>query len=1698
MIDKVCALLDSFVLNNPQQALLEALEYWFAFCMIWAAGGCLSEVDGVDYRKQFSNWGKNEMKTIKFPSKGTVFDYYVKESRLDEWASIVETIDYSSEVPMGEVTVPNTENVSMQTLMKALILVQQPVMLIGLAGCGKTQTCNGLLKNMDPEVFCSHAINFNFYTDFNLLQTMMDIPLEKKAGRLFAPPGKLKLIYFIDDMNMPALDQYNTQTAISLMRQVQEDKHWWDMTKIQLKDIGNTQYLACMNPTAGSFIVNPRLQRWFWTLAVPFPEQSALGTVYSTFMKGHFERLPFKASVQEVVSSLIKSALSVHFAVVGNFRKTAANFHYEFNIRHLSGVFSGLLQASPKDFSEPEKLVALWLHESERIYGDRLVSVADLKRYKAISADMAKKMFGKFNFGKYFQEKNPEILVFAPFSNGHTEDPCYDQIKGTEALLQLLTAALNDYNEQNAAMDLVFFEDAMKHVSRVARIISSSSGHALLVGVGGCNPYMIVISSTYGLNDLKADLQVMYQKAGVKDEGVMFLFTDGQITNEKFLVYINDLLSSGEVADLYMPEDKDGIRNNVRGGCKAAGIQDTPENLWNFFISRIRKNLHMSICFSPVGDGMRNRAKKFPALITCTVIDWFQPWPADALQSVASKFLAPMEIFGEDDSALRTGVVSFFPFSFEASQKISDEFMKKEKRFSYSTPKSFLELLKLYTGMLGGKVDALEDKKERLTNGLEKLRVTQESVSALEEVLTEKAEVVKVKVAEAEVKAEEVGAEKAKVSVETDKANIVAEEAEEISKKVNIQKASCEKDLAAALPLVAQAEAALDVLNVKDFQELKQLAKPPAGIDKLLECVMHLFAGIDPLIEIDKKGRVKDTGWKTAQKIMGNPAAFLTNLKEYKGEIDDMKVTQQNVDLSRAVKVSLGEDDTLEDMFRKKSSAAAGLVVWVINIIMYYDVVVQVEPKRMALKEATETLDAAQTKLKNAKELVAELEKKLAGLMKEFDAVMKEKDDTVAQAKKMSDKLDMAKRLINALSANGVIWEQTVGTVGEELGFIPGDTVIACAYASYVGIFTRDYREECLELYMKFLRKNNVPLGPKPDPLGILCSEADQAGWGTQGLPNDRVSLENGAIMTNSQRWSLIIDPQLQGVVWIKNKEAEAGLVITRMGHNKMVNTFELAIDAGKPVLIEAMGEGVDAVLSPVITRSTIKRGNSRMIKLGDKDIKYHPQFKLVMQTKLSNPHYPPEIQAECTCINFTVTEAGLEDQLNFAIVKLERPDLAREKSRLIAQQNEFKVKLAELEALLLDKLANAEGDLTDDTDLILSLEDAKKTSDEVKEKMVIATETEMKINETSENYRPAASRGALVFFLMMDLRKIHSFYKYSLDAFLVVVTRAVESVTLRKPKAPKEEKKEEEKEEKDEGDEEEEEGDEGEEGEEGEEAAEEAEPEEEEEEIIELTGKDLKNRVDLLSKIITIFVWLYIARGLFSTHKLIVASMLTFRILVRSGALDAGEVNTLYICPPDPAPPPMPENCKSWVLESQWGMLKTLESIPVFKNSGALTQNMEQDSLGWKRWFQEEKAESADLPRSFRDISPFHRLMLLRVLRPDRIGAALVQFVQDNLGNEFIEMDPFSIEVAYNESSCLSPMFFVLFPGTDPTPVVEGMANALGCSDANGKFVNISMGQGQEQIAISALRKRAEEGGWIMLQNIHLMQSWLPQLDRE
>ena len=122
--------------------------------------------------------------------------------------------------------------------------------------------------------------------------------------------------------------------------------------------------------------------------------------------------------------------------------------------------------------------------------------------------------------------------------------------------------------------------------------------------------------------------------------------------------------------------------------------------------------------------------------------------------------------------------------------------------------------------------------------------------------------------------------------------------------------------------------------------------------------------------------------------------------------------------------------------------------------------------------------------------------------------------------------------------------------------------------------------------------------------------------------------------------------------------------------------------------MIENLDEEIDPVLDPLLGRTLIKKG--RAIRLGDKEIEYNPSFQLYLHTKMANPHYKPELQAQTTLINFTVTRQGLEDQLLAEVVKEDRPDLEEQKAELTRQQNEYKILLKTLEDDLLMRLSSA------------------------------------------------------------------------------------------------------------------------------------------------------------------------------------------------------------------------------------------------------------------------------------------------------------------------------------------------------------------------------------------------------------------------
>lgn len=184
---------------------------------------------------------------------------------------------------------------------------------------------------------------------------------------------------------------------------------------------------------------------------------------------------------------------------------------------------------------------------------------------------------------------------------------------------------------------------------------------------------------------------------------------------------------------------------------------------------------------------------------------------------------------------------------------------------------------------------------------------------------------------------------------------------------------------------------------------------------------------------------------------------------------------------------------------------------------------------------------------------------------------------------------------------------------------------------------------------------------------------------------------------------------------------------------------------------------------------------------------------------------------------------------------------------------------------------------------------------------------------------------------------------------------------------------------------------------------------------------------------------------------------MLCFKILIRQGKINENEYTALVKKEIASDPPHQPESLK-FLQESMWPAVKGLENLDIFNN---LASKMEGEHLMWRKWYSDEKPELCDLPKSMSSLGLFHRCLLLRAMRPDRLTNALKQFVGDHMGIQYVEAKPFDIEAIKVEMNPQTPTFFVLFPGVDPTPEVELIGRQSGKVAADGTFINISMGQG-------------------------------------
>ncbi|KAI4494191.1 hypothetical protein M0802_009060 [Mischocyttarus mexicanus] len=1374
-----CGIMESIILEpnvidktTERSRLKIFLTQSFIYSLLWSIGGNIVDA----YREFFELFIKeqfDEHPDARLPA-ADLWNLYmnIQTRRLDLWVKIMPKFEYDKNVPFFDIIVPTINTIRYGYIMQKLTMINMPVLFTGATGVGKSIITKIVLNTLqESNLWVPITLIFSAQTSSGRTQEILELKLEKRKKALLGAPIGKRVCIFVDDINMPKLDTYGSQPPIELLRQILDYGGIYDREKLFWKDIEDVVITAaCAPPGGGRNPLTPRFVRHFAMLFIPAPTEESLKSIFRAIMRGFLS--DFVQPIIDLGDKIINATVEVYKKISIDLLPTPEKSHYVFNLRDLSKCVQGMMQVDPSVIREPKQMLRLFYHECLRVFHDRLINPEDKNYFYRLLSNICLNAFGDEVVSLPDEKviEKPPILLFGDFMSYGVplEQRIYEEITDTTKIKSILQDYLDDYSLSiGQDIGIIFFMDAIEHVCRLARILRSERGNGLLVGMGGMGKqsltrlasylnsyrcYQIEVTRNYDKNSWFEDLRKFYFKPGTEAQHATFLFTDTQIVLEEFLEDINNTLNTGEVPNLYEADELEKVIIATRPTAKQNGIDESDRDaIYQFFVERVRNFLHLMICMSPIGDAFRRRCRMFPSLVNCCTIDWFTKWPRDALLSVAESFIIKIV---PDNEKMLSALCSICVLMHETVEDATIRYYLEMRRRYYTTPSSYLELLKLYEKTLHKKKQEILTLKKKIMNGLNKLHETNEMVSVMKEQLIILAPQLKNSTEEVSQLVKMI----AKEQIECDKVKHVVS-ADEAAAKVKADETAAleidaRQDLEAVIPALEEAENALKALNKNDINEIRVFNQPPRLVRFVMEAV-NLLLG-------------EKTDWPTAKLVLSD-IHFLDRLIAYpKDDISDK--------LLENLKQYVNHPDFKPELVAKQSKVCRSMCVWVRAMDAYAKIYRVVEPKRQRLKEAQNELWSIESLLAEKQKELADVERKIQLLQKQYDAAVNNLNHLENEMALAEARLNRSGRLTSALSDEKQRWQSMTEEFDKQILNITGDTLIASGVLAYLGAFTNIYREELMVIWISRSRDLNIKITPNYNLINILADPYEISLWNMHGLPRDQISTENAIIVMQANRWPLMIDPQEQANRWIRNMEKENDIKICKLTDHNFMRILEACIRIGTPVLLEEVTETLDPSLEPVLLKQLFVQGGRTLIRLGDSDIEYDENFRLYITTKIANPHYLPEICIKVTIVNFTVTSHGLQEQLLADVVRLERPDLEEIRNELIGKINSDKGQLQSIEDKILTLLYGSGDDILDNEELIETLNESKETSAIIATRLIETEATEEKISIERNRYESVANRGSVLYFVVADLTDIDPMYQFSLKYFNQIFNVVIES----------------------------------------------------------------------------------------------------------------------------------------------------------------------------------------------------------------------------------------------------------------------------------------------------------------------------------
>jgi dynein heavy chain len=1702
-------LLTGMLQHVQGEATAEVIERYFVFALVWSMGGLLETDDRVKFDEYLRTIDDTMLPPLE--EHHTVYEYAVDEETC-EWAKWRPPLWTYPDVEEGErldfsnLLVPTMDTTRSLYIIETTMKQNLDVLMIGGPGTAKTSTALMYYSTLDPAHIGQKMINFSSATSCAMFQANIEDGLDKRGGKSFGPPNNKQWCVFMDDVSMPLVNEWGDQPTLEIVRQIVETDRiaFLDKDKRgEIKICEDLKYMAAMgHPGGGKNDIPNRLKRHFVCFNLVLPAIQSINDLYGQMLGGRFspDNFPSQdAGVLAVVDQLTAATIDLwNKTKVANV-PTPAKFHYIFNIRELSRVFQGVLlsedstimgtqETRPESWGKDRKaasnVVCLWAHECARVFCDKLVLNKEKDWFANAVIDIAH---------QYFGDAVPEAPGGDFVRTTHMVDFLRNDVYDEDEVLveeapkiyefggDLLTVRervdnfLNDYNSTypSKQMELVLFDEALKHMTCISRILGMPRGSALLVGVGGSGKqsltrlsshiarnflFQITLTKAYKTPDLLEDLRTIYREAGQKQRNVTFLFTDAEIKDESFLEYINSLLMTGNIPGLFAKDEMMGLTADLvdKFEKERPGQLASQENLSQFFIDIVRDNLHVVLCMSPVNAKFAERARFFPGLINCCTIDWFLPWSQEALVTVSKGFILQEAetTFVEVEEVHLNSLTQHIGNVHAMVQEACEEYFAKMRRHIYLTPKSYLSFIQSFKTMYKIKLEEVKTKERNVNLGLEKLIKGASDVEDMKEVLKGQEVHLKVAISESEKMMGNLEVASLEAQKENDVVEKIKSKCEEDAAYISKETEACQADLAIAMPFVTMATAAIDSIDKKDVSTVKNMGVPPLIIQIVFENLMLLFheggqalAGPFKMEEMTvnrKSGPINfiAPAWEAGKSLLNSDPPLLQKLQDF-GAVGKDLLNEETVEFLEMYVDRLGEDYT-PVIAKGATSAGEGLCTFTLAMAKYYRASKVVKPKLESLAILTAQYDTAMKRLAAAQTRLDTVQALKKDLQDSFDKQMAEKrrieNTTIALAKKK----DQASQLIDGLAGERVRWGEDSKNAAITKQRLVGDCAVACAFACYTGGFNQTYRQILIgSKFTTDCKKMGVPVTEGVDVVDFQVDIGTRGDWTQEGLPTDILSVQNGILVTKSDRYPLMIDPQGQALSWLSRREKDRIPVqvgICQITNNRLKDHLEYCMAEGMTLLVAGVEEEIDPMLDPVMNKEITKRGRSKFIVVADKQCDYSDDFMLYFITRLPNPHFSPELQAKTTVVDFTVTMKGLEDQLLGRVIGKEQKALEDQLNQVLAEVNENTKALLLLDSQLLERLTSNTGNLLDDPELIGVLAETKSKAAEVSLKLVAADETRQSINRSRERYRPVATRGSVMYFAVVDMTLVNVMYQTSLAQFMGLFMASMDNAEK---------------------------------------------------------SSDTDKRVHHIIDTMTYEVYRYINRGLYESHKIVFVFLFTVKILVIAGMLRAEEFAlflrggaALDILTVKSKP-------FAWLSDESWlNVIQLSNDVPLFKN---LTEDMTRNEQMWRRWYEHNLPETEPIPdyesRIVENLETgaWARLLVIRMLRMDRTKLATRTFIKNTVqvGPRYTDAVTDTIEMVFDTMVPGIPVVYLLSVGADPTETIEAL-----CRKKKQSIATISMGEGQEQPALKAIEAAAIVGSWVLLQNCELGLELMVQLE--